>query len=77
MLLEKSVQAQFLIPMAVSLGFGVLFSTLITLLLVPCGFMIHKDVMGLLGRLRALLLPLPSGATDVTVATDRSESDYE
>mgnify|MGYP001088903546 FL=1 len=77
MLLEKSVQAQFLIPMAVSLGFGVLFSTLITLLLVPCGFMIHKDVMGLLGRFRALLLPLPSGATDVTLATDRTERDYE
>jgi multidrug efflux pump subunit AcrB len=77
MLLEKSVQAQFLIPMAVSLGFGVLFSTLITLLLVPCGFIIHKDVMGLLGRFRALLLRLPSGATDVTIATDRTDRDYE
>jgi multidrug efflux pump subunit AcrB len=44
MLLEKSVQAQFLIPMAVSLGFGVLFSTIITLLLIPCGYMIHNDI---------------------------------
>ena len=44
MLLEKSVQAQFLIPMAVSLGFGVLFSTFVTLLLIPCGYMIHKDI---------------------------------
>lgn len=44
MLLEKSVQAQFLIPMAVSLGFGVLFSTIVTLLLIPCGFMIHQDL---------------------------------
>ena len=35
MILETSVQAQFLIPMAISLGFGVLFSTLITLILVP------------------------------------------
>lgn len=35
MILETSVQAQFLIPMAISLGFGVLFSTLITLVLVP------------------------------------------
>jgi multidrug efflux pump subunit AcrB len=44
MLIEKSMQAQFLIPMAVSLGFGVLFSTFITLLLIPCGYMIHKDI---------------------------------
>ncbi|MHC4458179.1 MAG: efflux RND transporter permease subunit, partial [Planctomycetota bacterium] len=55
MLLEKSVQAQFLIPMAVSLGFGVLFSTVITLLLIPCGYMIHKDfqrlVVGVKSRL--------------------------
>ncbi len=35
LLLEKSVQAQFLIPMAVSLGFGVLFATFIILILVP------------------------------------------
>ena len=49
MILEKSVQAQFLIPMAVSLGFGVLFATGITLLLVPCGYAILDDVLNLLG----------------------------
>jgi multidrug efflux pump subunit AcrB len=48
MLLEKSLQAQFLIPMAVSLGFGVLFATGITLLLVPCGYAILDDVHNLL-----------------------------
>lgn len=37
LLLEKSLQAKFLIPMAVSLGFGVIFSTFITLILVPVG----------------------------------------
>ena len=36
LILETSVQAQFLIPMVVSLGFGVMFSTFVTLLLVPC-----------------------------------------
>jgi multidrug efflux pump subunit AcrB len=35
MLLEKSLQAQFLIPMSVSLAFGILFATVITLILVP------------------------------------------
>lgn len=45
MILEKSVQAQFLIPMAVSLGFGVLFATLITLLLVPSLYLILEDLL--------------------------------
>ncbi len=49
MILEKSIQAQFLIPMAVSLGFGVLFATGITLLLVPCGYVILEDIHRLLG----------------------------
>ena len=52
MILEKSLQAQFLIPMAVSLGFGVLFATGITLLLVPCGYMILNDVQNLFANLR-------------------------
>lgn len=38
LLLETSLQAQFLIPMAISLGFGVLFATAITLLLVPVSY---------------------------------------
>jgi multidrug efflux pump subunit AcrB len=50
MLLEKSLQAQFLIPMAVSLGFGVLFATIITLLLIPCGYMILDDLHALRRR---------------------------
>ncbi len=52
MILEKSLQAQFLIPMAVSLGFGVLFATGITLLLVPCGYVILDDVHNLLNPQR-------------------------
>jgi multidrug efflux pump subunit AcrB len=40
LLLEQSLQAQFLIPMAISLGFGVLFATSITLILVPVGYSI-------------------------------------
>ena len=49
MLMEKSLQAQFLIPMAVSLGFGVLFATLVTLLLIPCGYLILEDLLALFG----------------------------
>jgi multidrug efflux pump subunit AcrB len=46
-ILEKSVQAQFLIPMAISLGFGILFATLITLLLVPSLYVILEDFLRL------------------------------
>lgn len=43
-LLESSLQAQFLIPMATSLGFGVLFATGITLILVPICYLILDDI---------------------------------
>ena len=45
LMLEKSVQAQFLIPMAVALAFGVLFATLISLLLVPASYLIIEDIL--------------------------------
>ncbi len=44
MLLETDMQAKFLIPMAVSLGFGILFATLITLLLVPSVYLMLEDI---------------------------------
>ena len=44
MITEKSLQARFLIPMAISLAFGVMFATCITLLLVPSLYMILEDV---------------------------------
>ena len=44
LMLERSVQAQFLIPMAVSLAFGVIFATGITLLVVPCGYLVLEDL---------------------------------
>lgn len=53
MILETSVQAQFLIPMAISLGFGIIFATGITLLLIPALYLILEDLrswFGLPGR---------------------------
>ena len=43
LLIEKSVQAQFLVPMAISLAFGVLFATFITLILVPTSYLAIED----------------------------------
>lgn len=43
LIFEKSLQAQYIIPMAISLGFGILFSTAIILVLVPCLYLIQDD----------------------------------
>jgi multidrug efflux pump subunit AcrB len=45
MIFETDMQARFLIPMAISLGFGVLFATLIALVVVPALYMILEDVI--------------------------------
>jgi len=49
MMFETSVQARFLIPMAISLGFGIMASTFIILLMVPAFYTILEDVRTLFG----------------------------
>ena len=51
LMLERSMQAAFLIPMAASLAFGVLFATFITLILVPTAYLILDDIQRLMRRL--------------------------
>jgi multidrug efflux pump subunit AcrB len=50
MILETSIQARFLVPMAVALGFGVLFATFITLVLVPTLYLVVEDLRHLLAE---------------------------
>ena len=50
MIFETSVQAQFLIPMAISLGFGILFSLPVPLVIVPAVYIMVEDIMEKLGR---------------------------
>ena len=45
-LFETSLQAAFVIPMAAALGFAVLYATLVTLILVPCLYLILLDLAG-------------------------------
>ena len=77
LMLEKSVQAQFLIPMAVALVFGVLFSTMITLVLVPCGYLILEDFSRAARWLLRIYRPsqepeqVYAGGSLLGVATDR------
>jgi multidrug efflux pump subunit AcrB len=50
LIFEKSTQAQFLKPMAVSLGFGVIFATLVTLLLIPVNYLLLEKLRQVFGR---------------------------
>lgn len=51
---ETSLQAKFVIPMAVALGFAVLFATLLTLVLVPCLYLMLNDIKALFSKLKHL-----------------------
>ncbi|OSM05145.1 efflux RND transporter permease subunit [Magnetofaba australis] len=51
MILETSIQARFLIPMAISLGFGVMFATFIVLLVVPALYVMIENLRSLLSRI--------------------------
>jgi multidrug efflux pump subunit AcrB len=50
LLFDRSLQAQFLIPMATSLAFGILFATAITLYLIPTAYLAAEDIRHYLGR---------------------------
>jgi multidrug efflux pump subunit AcrB len=50
MLWETDMQARFLIPMAVSLGYGILFATAITLILVPSVYLMLEDVKNIFNK---------------------------
>lgn len=54
MIFETSVQARFMIPMAISLGYGILAATAISLLLVPCLYlMVARDIPQFFSRLKS------------------------
>jgi len=70
MIIETSVQARFLIPMAISLGFGVLFATFIILLLIPCLYMAVEDTRNrVLSTYRWLRGPADDGSEQDDEAT--------
>ena len=55
-MLETSLQAQFVIPMAISLSFGIIFATIITLFLIPSLYMLQEDFGELMTAGKNLLL---------------------
>lgn len=62
MIFETSRQARFMIPMAISLGFGILFATIITLILVPCLYLMVENTRLYLQR-AAGRQPVPAGSS--------------
>jgi multidrug efflux pump subunit AcrB len=73
MILETSVQARFLVPMAVSLGFGVLAATMIMLLIVPCSYLILEDASRNAGNFFARLRGRPTMPPPPTTAPSDAE----
>lgn len=59
-LMEGSLQAQTVIPMAISLSFGILFATVITLFLIPCLYMLQIDSFARMRRWRNRLRNRPN-----------------
>ncbi|MBQ4833217.1 efflux RND transporter permease subunit [Pseudoalteromonas sp. MMG010] len=65
-ILETSLQAKIVIPMAVSLAFGVLFATVITLILIPCQYVALEDTKRLIRKMRGK----PTSDDTTTVLTN-------
>ncbi|MGI2173734.1 efflux RND transporter permease subunit [Shewanella ulleungensis] len=59
---ETSMQAQMVIPMAVSLAFGVLFATVVTLCLIPCLYIAIEDSKALMARIIGIYSPSSNNA---------------
>jgi len=68
MIFETSVQARFLIPMAIALGFGVLFATISSLVSVPAFYLVLEDVRRLFGYGPGVDAPPPLEDDDLLAA---------
>ena len=62
---ETSVQAQYLMPMAISMSFGILFATFITLFLIPSLYVLQQDGFARFRQFKNWILDLPVEAAVV------------
>ena len=84
MILEPSVQARFLVPMAISLGFGVLMATVVLVVLVPSLYLILEDarrggkrMLAFVGRVMGVdedQLPEPTGLRESQIPPSPGEA---
>ena len=63
LMFERSLQAQFLIPMALTMIFGLMFTTLLVLFVIPALISIQEDAGALVSRVKGFLRgePVPAG----------------
>jgi multidrug efflux pump subunit AcrB len=78
LILETDFQAQMLIPMAISIAFGVMFATLLTLVLIPALFSIMNDIRMLIYKLKNGVWPTreevePATQIDTEMLEDAAE----
>ena len=71
MLLEKSMQAKFLIPMAVALAYGVVFATVVILLMVPAVYLIVDDIKRILPKRMRWIIETPDPELSKTPELER------
>jgi multidrug efflux pump subunit AcrB len=78
MMLERSMSARFMIPMAISLAFGVIFSSLVTLFIVPCSYLILEDATLLFqGQRRRRAVERIAAATREQASRDAEATDTD
>ncbi len=61
---ESSVQAQYLMPMAISMSFGILFATFITLFLIPSLYVLQQNGSARFRQFKNWILELPASADE-------------
>jgi multidrug efflux pump subunit AcrB len=67
LMLETSMQAKFMIPMAISIAFGVIFASFITLFLVPSSYLVLQDLSAIFQGRPAGPRPKPRAAVEIDV----------
>ncbi len=72
-LFETSSQAQFVIPTAISISFGIIFATIITLFLIPSLYMLQEDFLARMRRLRRWMLKQPEPDTEAAATSANLE----
>ena len=72
LMFEQSLQAQFLIPMAISLAFGVMFATLVSLILVPATYYVMHDIQVGAKKLMDLISGKPEQAPSIAQTVDKN-----
>jgi Cu/Ag efflux pump CusA len=63
---ESSLQAKLMVPMAVGLGFAVLYATVVSLLLVPALYLIVEDVKAKIANFQPITRQVPAIGADRT-----------